>query len=343
MAGLVPAIHAAPPQRGFRHRAAMSKGFQVFSCLPSAISTFNVVDGRDKPGHDPFKALPGGQGCDRRNGSIELISPHSSASPKLMDADRHSLVTLVEEIRACRICRDARRYGAPLPHQPRPVFQVSPSARICIAGQAPGVRVHASGHPYTDPSGVRLRSWLGIGEDVFHDPKIIAVVAMGFCFPGLDAKGGDLPPRRECAELGRIRPSAFPHLSPPSQSPTFPPIAPIRCYHRLSHCVSEDRHFWPTRWPTREGYVDPVRPTAGSDFVRRWRPSRSAWRASCCGGARSLSARPRHKEGRAHPPVDLAGAEQGAIPSHYWSVSGYQPRRGSSEDRGLRTRVRCWG
>ena len=118
-----------------------------------------------------------------------------------MDADRHSLATLVEEIRACRIRWDAPRHGAPLPHEPRPVFQVSPSARICIAGQAPGVRVHASGRPYTDPSGVRLRSWLGIGEDVFYDPEIVAVAAMGFCFPGLDAKGGDLPPRRECAEL----------------------------------------------------------------------------------------------------------------------------------------------
>ena len=143
----------------------------------------------------------------------QLISPRGSASPKLMDADRHSLATLVEEIRACRICRDAPRYGAPLPHEPRPVFQVSPSARICIAGQAPGVRVHASGRPYTDPSGVRLRSWLGIGEDVFYDPEIVAVAAMGFCFPGLDAKGGDLPPRRECAELWRKRMfAALPNL-----------------------------------------------------------------------------------------------------------------------------------
>ena len=74
---------------------------------------------------------------------------------------------------------------------------------MCIAGQAPGVRVHASGRPYTDPSGVRLRGWLGIGEDIFYDPEIVAVVAMGFCFPGLDAHGGDLPPRRECAELWR--------------------------------------------------------------------------------------------------------------------------------------------
>jgi uracil-DNA glycosylase len=144
-----------------------------------------------------------------------LISPRASASPKLMDADCSSLAALTEDIRACRVCRDAPRYGARLSHEPRPVFQISASARICIAGQAPGVRVHASGRPYTDPSGVRLRNWLGLGEGIFYNPKIVAVVAMGFCFPGLDAKGGDLPPRRECAELWRNRPPAFPAFSEP--------------------------------------------------------------------------------------------------------------------------------
>jgi uracil-DNA glycosylase len=120
-----------------------------------------------------------------------------------MSSSRASLAALAKEIRACRVCRDAPRYGAPLAHEPRPVFQISTSARLCIVGQAPGVRAHASGRPYTDPSGVRLRSWLEIGEEIFYDPEIVAVVAMGFCFPGLDAKGGDLPPRRECAELWR--------------------------------------------------------------------------------------------------------------------------------------------
>jgi uracil-DNA glycosylase len=125
--------------------------------------------------------------------------------PASMDPSCASLAALTKEIRACRVCRDAPRYGSPLPHEPRPVFQVSTSARLCIVGQAPGVRAHASGRPYTDPSGVRLRGWLGIGEEIFYDPRIVAVVAMGFCFPGLDAKGGDLPPRRECAELWRKR------------------------------------------------------------------------------------------------------------------------------------------
>jgi uracil-DNA glycosylase len=122
-----------------------------------------------------------------------------------VDSPCASLAALADEIRGCRVCRDAPRYGAPLPHEPRPVFQVSTSARLCIAGQAPGVRVHASGRPYTDPSGVRLRGWLGIGEEIFYDSGKVAIVPMGFCFPGHDAHGGDLPPRRECAELWRER------------------------------------------------------------------------------------------------------------------------------------------
>jgi uracil-DNA glycosylase len=121
-----------------------------------------------------------------------------------MDASP-SLAALAKEIQACRVCRDAPRYGSPLPHEPRPVLQVSPSARLCIAGQAPGVRVHASGRPFTDPSGARLRFWLGVGEEIFYDPERVALVPMGFCFPGLGANGGDLPPRRECAELWRER------------------------------------------------------------------------------------------------------------------------------------------
>jgi uracil-DNA glycosylase len=106
---------------------------------------------------------------------------------------------LMASIRACRICRDAPSFGQQLPHEPRPVIQASPRARICIIGQAPGARVHASGRPFTDASGDRLRDWLGIGEADFYDPEKVALIPMGFCFPGNDAKGGDLPPRRECA------------------------------------------------------------------------------------------------------------------------------------------------
>ena len=112
---------------------------------------------------------------------------------------------LLAELRACRICRDAPRYPPALPHEPRPVIQASSGARLLIAGQAPGTRVHASGRPFTDPSGVRLRSWLGLDEVRFYDETRVAIVPMGHCFPGLDAKGGDKPPRRECAPLWRAR------------------------------------------------------------------------------------------------------------------------------------------
>jgi uracil-DNA glycosylase len=111
---------------------------------------------------------------------------------------------LLSEIRACRRCRD-RPEGKPLPHEPRPVLQASSTARLAIFGQAPGVRAHASGRPFTDPSGVRLRQWLGVDEATFHDAARVAIVPMGFCFPGQDAKGGDLPPRKECAPLWRAR------------------------------------------------------------------------------------------------------------------------------------------
>jgi uracil-DNA glycosylase len=114
------------------------------------------------------------------------------------------LDALVAEIGSCRICRDAPR-GRPLPHEPRPVLRPSTTARICISSQAPGVRVHASGTPFTDPSGDRLRAWLGLTAEEFYDRRRVAIVPMGFCFPGHDAAGGDLPPRRECAPAWHAR------------------------------------------------------------------------------------------------------------------------------------------
>jgi len=113
-------------------------------------------------------------------------------------APNFELEELLADIRACRICVE-HPVGRPLPHVPRPVVRASSTARILIAGQAPGTRVHASGKPFTDPSGDRLRDWMGVGEAEFYDEARVAIVPMGFCFPGLDAKGGDLPPRRECA------------------------------------------------------------------------------------------------------------------------------------------------
>jgi len=114
------------------------------------------------------------------------------------------LESLVKDVRACRACLE-NPLKTPLPHEPRPVLQVSPTAKICVCGQAPGTRVHQSGRPFTDPSGDRLRGWLGIGPDVFYDAERMAIVPMGFCFPGLDTKGGDLPPRPECRKIWHDR------------------------------------------------------------------------------------------------------------------------------------------
>ncbi|MGI6853480.1 uracil-DNA glycosylase family protein [Mesorhizobium sp. 1B3] len=112
------------------------------------------------------------------------------------------LADVAGSVRACRICRDAPR-GRPLAHEPRPVLVVSDRARILIAGQAPGTKVHESGRPFTDASGDRLRSWLGVSSEEFYDPANFAILPMGFCFPGQDARGADLPPRRECAPAWR--------------------------------------------------------------------------------------------------------------------------------------------
>jgi len=105
---------------------------------------------------------------------------------------------LLKEIAACRVCE------AHLPLGPRPVLQAHTDARILIVGQAPGRKVHETGRPFDDPSGVRLRRWLGVDEARFYDPHSFAIVPMGFCYPGT-GKGGDLPPRPECAETWRER------------------------------------------------------------------------------------------------------------------------------------------
>jgi uracil-DNA glycosylase len=109
-----------------------------------------------------------------------------------------SLDDLLAAIRACRACEGL------LPLGPRPVLQAGAGARLLIVGQAPGARVHASGIPWSDASGARLREWLGIDEDVFHDPSRVAIMPMGYCYPGRGI-GGDLPPRRECATLWHAR------------------------------------------------------------------------------------------------------------------------------------------
>lgn len=105
---------------------------------------------------------------------------------------------LLSEIKNCNVCAHA------LPLGPNPVVSAHPQARIMIVGQAPGVKVHQTGIPWNDASGGQLRKWLGVGEDVFYDPTKIALVPMGFCYPG-KGNSGDLPPRKECAPLWHER------------------------------------------------------------------------------------------------------------------------------------------
>lgn len=106
-------------------------------------------------------------------------------------------------VRACRICE------ADLPLGPRPVVHMTAEARLLIIGQAPGTKVHESGIPWNDASGDRLRDWLSIDREAFYDPSKIAIMPMGFCYPGRDPKGGDLPPRPECAPQWHDRLRSF--------------------------------------------------------------------------------------------------------------------------------------
>ncbi|MEX3955142.1 uracil-DNA glycosylase family protein [Trinickia sp. EG282A] len=111
----------------------------------------------------------------------------------MSDPDSSQLSSLLFEIRACRACEPH------LPLGPRPVLQAGRSARVLVVGQAPGARVHETGIPWDDRSGERLREWMGIGPEIFYDEERIALLPMGYCYPGR-GKSGDLPPRPECAQ-----------------------------------------------------------------------------------------------------------------------------------------------
>ena len=130
-----------------------------------------------------------------------MVQPGRPAPPTLKATGR-----LLADVRACTLC------ASHLPLGPGPVLQVHPAARILIAGQAPGSKVHASGMPFDDASGERLRAWMGIDKDTFYDAKRIAILPMGFCFPGTGTSG-DLPPRPECAATWRNQLLAcMPHI-----------------------------------------------------------------------------------------------------------------------------------
>ena len=113
-------------------------------------------------------------------------------------------MSLTDQISDCRLC--AGRFAVTATaHAPRPVVWFRPGARLLIVGQAPGARVHASGKPFDDPSGQRLRDWMGIPPETFYDRDRIAIVPMAFCFPGYNAKGADLPPPPICAQTWRAQ------------------------------------------------------------------------------------------------------------------------------------------
>jgi uracil-DNA glycosylase len=112
----------------------------------------------------------------------------------LKEQNYSTLDELLVAVRDCRVCEGL------LPLGPRPVLRASDTARILIVGQAPGLRVHTTGIPWDDASGERLRSWMGVGKEIFYDESHIAIIPMGYCYPGR-GNGGDLPPRRECARL----------------------------------------------------------------------------------------------------------------------------------------------
>ena len=112
----------------------------------------------------------------------------------MSEVNYRTLEVLLEAVRDCRACEPH------LPLGPRPILRAGETARILVVGQAPGARVHTTGIPWDDPSGERLRAWMGVGEDIFYDESRIAIIPMGYCYPGR-GNGGDMPPRRECATL----------------------------------------------------------------------------------------------------------------------------------------------
>lgn len=157
-----------------------------------------------------------------------------------MSRERGSALTaLLREVRACNAC------GAHLPLGPRPILQLAPTASILIAGQAPGRKVHLSGVPFDDPSGDRLREWMGIDRDAFYDPGKVAILPMGFCYPGTGANG-DLPPRIECAPLWRAR--LLRHLR--GVRLTLVIGAYAQAYHLgTTGSVTESVAAWRDQWP----------------------------------------------------------------------------------------------
>ena len=156
------------------------------------------------------------------------------------------LDSLLAEVHACRLC------AKHLPLGPRPVVRIAGSARILILSQAPGIRVHETGLTFNDRSGDRLREWLAMDRETFYDEARVAVLGMGFCYPGRDAKGGDLPPRPECAPLWHPRllaelPQAERTLLVGSYAIDY--YLPETRYPSMTETVRHWRDYLPRYWP----------------------------------------------------------------------------------------------
>lgn len=148
--------------------------------------------------------------------------------------------SLLADIRACELCI------ASLPHGPRPVVQADPESRILIVGQAPGRKVHESGVPFDDASGDRLRDWLGISREDFYNPKKVAILPMGFCYPGT-GKSGDLPPRPECAPAWRE--PLLSHLKHVELTIVIGQYAQAYHLEGAKRSVTEHVKAWEEHWP----------------------------------------------------------------------------------------------
>ncbi len=159
----------------------------------------------------------------------------------LITVTEQEYTALLDEVRRCTICADH------LPEGPRPVVSASPQAPILLVGQAPGRRVHASGIPFDDPSGDRLRDWLGVDRPTFYDPARIAIVPMGFCYPGT-GKSGDMPPRPECAPAWREQ-----VLSPLTEVRLTVVMGAYALKYHLNpgrRSLTEVVRNWESYWPT---------------------------------------------------------------------------------------------
>lgn len=151
-----------------------------------------------------------------------------------------SLESLLTQVRRCTLCADH------LPLGPRPVLQAHASARILVVGQAPGRRVHETGLPFNDPSGDRLRSWMGISRETFYDATQLAILPMGFCYPGT-GRSGDLPPRPECAPAWRE--ALLSHLKDIQLALIIGQYAQAYHLRGAARSVTETVLAWRTYWP----------------------------------------------------------------------------------------------